>query len=82
MEWDGIIEAIQSIFTNEYGINLSSVLIFLSYFVLYQWLKWRKGIFITLVIIYISKLIDYTILPLPLNAKPVEQIRNYFPFDM
>ena len=29
-----------------------------------------------------SKLIDYTILPLPLNAKPVEQLRNYFPFDM
>lgn len=36
MKWDGIIEAIQSIFTNEYGIILSSVLIFLSYFVLYQ----------------------------------------------
>lgn len=87
MEWDGIVEAIQSIFTNEFGINLSSVLVFSFVIWAIAMIKMRKRnliykIFITLVIIYISKVIDYTILPLPLNAKAIEQLRNYFPFDV
>lgn len=88
--WDNmedIIEIVSSLYTNEYGLDLISVLPFAFLLWLYLMVKNRKQeilykILLTLITIYIAKVIDYTILPLPLNSQSLHEYQRIFSFDL
>ena len=81
-----LFDTLQSIYTNEYGLELQSVLVFSLIIWVVVMIRMRKKklmykVVVTLVIIYLSKVMDYTILPLPVNNKALESARLIFPFS-
>lgn len=81
-----LLDTLQSIYTNEYALELQSVLVFSFIIWVVVMIRMRKKklmykVVVTLVIIYLSKVMDYTILPLPVNNKALESARLIFPFS-
>ena len=81
-----LLDTLQSIYTNEYALELQSVLVFSFIIWVVVMIRMRKKklmykVVVTLVIIYLSKVMDYTIFPLPVNNKALESARLIFPFS-